>query len=414
MNGNGFNDYVEWYSNVNNFTVYNIKSAIGSPVVIDEVLEILNLPVTPFENIEWRNTITIRNNNTIPIEVVHKVSPPINAFSLTLDGIVKTLSYPTVEAIDPYLTIIDKDDPLHDISVYLSPWENATFVLEYQTDPVTISLTREFPDYVYVSDNAHIILTLKLKNWVDDNVSEIEHALLIDYGTDLSMCEGDFELGCSENLTISEEEVVNGKYSFEVDVLEANEVATYTVDYYTPTVKVIETNTGKRGINGTMHSFKQIKFKSIGSETLSDVRYRETGIDCTTIYRIVDSIGRDLKYKCSVLKIYLGLFNPAETKEIWIWTRTTEEELEEEGYAPGIMDWFKNFIERFNKGKVLYNLTEDSWLYGWFGEQILVGELMVILVVFVLVLGAIVGIVMLGKYVDRNKIASELDKKFGR
>ena len=409
--GNGYYDYVSWYADVSNYTLYKIKTNAGDPVNINEELEILNEPISPFENIEWRNTITLRNNNSLATEVVYKISPPINVFSMTLDGISKTLSYPSQEEIEPYIILSDKTDPSHTSSIYLDPFENLTLVLEYQTDPVTISLTREYPEYIYVGEEAHIIMMAKVKNWVNDNVTDIEHDLFIDYGTELRQCIGEYDTGCSQNRTTKEEDIVNGKYTFSVDVLEANQIETYTIDYYIPTVRIEESRTGKRGVNGTLYNYKYVKFKSVTSETFKDVRYKEEKIDCGDVFEVTDSLGRDLEYSCGSVNVWLGIFNPAETKDVYIWTKTKQAEIT--GYSYDVITWFSGFFTRFSQwGKVLYSFEEGSFWYKMFGEEMLIGEISMILIIMIIISSVVFGMILLRNYYEKDNIEQAVRRSF--
>jgi len=397
--GDGIYDYVEWFVNgINsNNRSYQLRNAVGSTVEVTQDIEILNPPIKVFSNIDWENTITLYNPNSFASAKVLKIELPFGSRDITLDGISKNLLYDPTGILSPYILIIDKNDPSHKTSVYLSPGETKTASLKYTTDSVTVHSSTYFPSEYEVSEMAKIVYVLRIKNQADDDVTDLEYRIPIDYAEDLIVCKTERTNGCIEddddprytNLTIDTQEEVEGDYKLEVGEINASEVVYRTLSFYIPTVEVVNTEKGRRSVVGNLTNFKKIEFKSIAPYKLSNVVYKDAEINCNNIIKVVscDFYGicsTPLKFTCPT-KISLGAFPVNEEETIYIWHTEERVDLEEETWFTGLFDkvWSSGKIIEVEKGSVLYyiigflgkeSLTEEGIVEVYLNRVIIVGS----------------------------------------
>lgn len=111
-------DKIEWFISTLSNSSYFLENKAGFPISVTQNIQILNPPIRPFDNVEWRNTITLYNPNSFQSEKILKVELPLGSREITLDSISKTLVYDTAGTLNPFIQIIDKNDPTHPSSVF--------------------------------------------------------------------------------------------------------------------------------------------------------------------------------------------------------------------------------------------------------------------------------------------------------
>jgi len=370
VDGDGANDLVEWFiTKLDRNQSYQLKSNLGVAVEITSTLEILNPPIRPFDAIEWKATITMYNPNAFETTVVEKYEFSLGARDIELDNVGKNLQFDPTGTLQPFITIVDKDDTVFTDSVRLSPGQTKTFIITYRTDSVTVATSTIFPDYFKVSERAEIIKILRIKNQAEDTVTEIEHRIPIDYGEDLLVCEGEEESGCDEdsNETLDEKSLVKGDYTLELDELEAGEVKHITLDYFVPTAIVEKQETGRRSIEGVLTNFKKLEILSVAPFTMNDLRYKEPDIKVDRIVNVFECrptgvCDIPLQVDSSSI-IKLGQTGVSERKVIYIWYVEENVTIEEE--REKILDRILNYgkLHFLEKGTLLY------YLFAWASED---------------------------------------------
>jgi len=408
VDGDGAYDLVEWFvDSITNNRTYQLKNSAGSPVEITQDIDILNPPVKPFDNIEWENTITMYNPNSFSAIKVFKLELPFGAFDITLDDISKNLQYDPYGILQPYILIIDKNDPSHTESVYLAPGETKTFKIKYKTSSVTVYSSTYFPTYFEVDKKALIVNVLRVKNQADDVVSDIEYRIPIDYAEDLTVCEGEYKDGCPEeddanyeNVTLDTAEEVDGEYKLEISNISANAAKMITLSYYIPTVKLVSIEIGRRSILGNLTTFKKYEFQSIAPFKLSDVRYREPEISCGEVVAIKECdwsgiCEKNLIFECP-LRLKLGSIDPGDSKNVYLWY-IPEEEVRAPPKGAGWIAKFWNWGKQFTlkKGSILW------YVFGWLGTEtetgdkvIYSGRIIIFLVGMLIIIGGIIFIIL--------------------
>ncbi|GAH17786.1 unnamed protein product, partial [marine sediment metagenome] len=253
-------------------------------------------PIYVFDNILWEVTITMYNQNHFATEKIYKYEFPIGSVDIELDDIRKNLEYPTFGGLAPYITIVDKNQiGTFPDSVYVGAGKIKEFTLTYRTESVTLDSSTYFPAHFKVDEDALINQVLRIKNQAEDNITDVEYRIPIDYAKNLIVCETERENGCIEdkndpqynNLTLDTQSEVNGDYILEIDELESGETMYVTLSYYTPTAKLISINEGRRSVGGSLTAFKKIVVESQAKFTMGDLRYKETEISCENIVDIL-------------------------------------------------------------------------------------------------------------------------------
>ena len=364
QDADGSYDYVEWYiTNLTQNKSYQLKNDKGFPVEVTTTSEILNKPIYAFDNILWKTTITMYNPNAFSTEKVYKYEFPLGATDIKLDDISKNLQYPTFGGLAPYVTIIDKDDPVHANSVYLSPGETKTFIVRYRTSSVTVYSSTYFPTYFEVSEKALISQVLRINNQAEDDVTDVEYRIPIDYAEDLIVCSSERKDGCEEdedapqyNLTLDTQETVKGDYILEIDEIASGETKYITLSYYTPTAIITNIQKGRRSVQGNLTTFKKLTIESQARFTMSDLRYREPEIACEEVVDIlkcrITATGEicdiPIGYECP-LKLKLGTLGIGESVTAYIWFVERPEERLEPTFIDNFVDWFMENI--WNNGR---------------------------------------------------------------
>ncbi len=362
---NGLSDKLEWF--IENLTIsnesYELRNVVGNPVQVSQNIEILNDKVVAFDNINWRNTITVYNPNNFETETVLKIELPLGSTKIELDDISKNSQYDEFGILKPYISIIDKNDPAHKSSIYLSSGQTKTFILEYTTDSVTITSSTKYPSNYNVGDTAEIINILRIKNQADYPVEDAQFNIPIDYAEDLVACEGEFLNGCDEEFdeAFDEESLVEGQYTLTIDSFDANEVKEITLTYFIPTVEITKHQIGKITTNGTLLRYDKFLMESIAPFKLDTVEYTFLDINSSDIVAIkeifLDGTSTDLTHTGS--KISLGLFDVADEKEIVIWS--IDREQQKDSLIRKALTYGDEII--LEKGKILY------YLFGLFADE---------------------------------------------
>jgi len=374
-------DYVEFFvSNLTQNQSYKLYNDKGFPVEITESKVILNSPIYVFDNILWESTLTMYNPNAFATEKVYKYEFPLGSADIELDDISKNLEYPTSGGIAPYVTIIDKDDATHTTSVYLSPGETKTFIINYRTESVTLDSSTYFPSHFDVGKSARISQLLRIKNQAEDNITDVEYRIPIDYAESLIVCEGDYgEHGCEEDTENPEylstmmdtQSSVNGDYILEIDELESGEIMEVTLSYYLPTAKVVSIEKGRRSVGGNLTVFKLVTVDSIAKFTLSDVRYKDAEIPCENIKDIFKCRPDGLcdipiGYTCNPLEVKMGVLGLGEQTKFYIWY-VEQIKPEEDNWFDNIFNWFVENV--WSGGKKIEIVGVWKYIIGWLASK---------------------------------------------
>ena len=374
VDGDGAYDKVEWFVNsITHNRSYQLKNLQGYPIEVTQDIDILNPPIKPFDNVEWRNTITMYNPNSYPSTKTFKLELPFGSRDITLDDVSKNLLYDPFGTLQPYILIIDKDDPSHTESVYLGPGETKTFRVEYISDSITVYSSTYFPAHYEVDEMALIIYILKIKNQADDTVTDIEYRIPINYGEDLIVCEGERTDGCIEdkddplykNITLDTKDSVKGDYKLEIESINATAVKYVTLSFYIPTVTLDSKEEGRRSVQGVLTNFQRLKFHSEAPFKLDDVRYK-SGIKDAEIVKILECDWRNI---CEIPLIFsngevkLKTFTVNEEKIVFLWWIPEEEMVPAIGlsWIAKLWNWGHEFV--LEKGSFWF------YLLGWAGTQ---------------------------------------------
>jgi len=359
-------DKVEWFISSLSNSSYLLVNKVGFPIQVSQNIEILNPPIRPFSNIAWKNTITAYNPNSFQSEKILKIELPFGSREISLDSVPKNLIYDTAGTLNPYVLIINKNDPTHPSSIYLSPGETRTFILEYTTDSVTITSDTYHPTAYDVEEQAKIVQIFRIKNQADDSISAtVEHRIPIAFGLNLVACNGNLKNGCPEEdtdefdeLVFDEKSKVNGQYILEIDSLSAGEVRHITLSYNIQTAEIIEEIEGRRSINGQLLRFKKLTFQSQAPFTLDNVRYK-SGIEniVEALECFQDICETPLRVDGS--RVFLGSFEVSQRKTIYIWSSELEEveDIEE----------VENFLLKLWYLEPKFEIDEDVWYYSLIG-----------------------------------------------
>jgi len=378
--GDGNYDFVEFFiDTISNDSHYQLRNLIGSPIQISKDVDILNPPVRAFDNLEWRNTITLYNPNPYDSEKVFKLELPFGSRNVVMDDVSKNLQYDPSGTLSPYILVLDKNDPTHTESIYLHAGETKTIIIEYITDSVTITSSTFFPDFYTVGKKAKIVQVLRIKNQAEDNVTDFEHRIPISYAEDLVVCDGNNKYGCPDKerekedydeLLIDEIGKVKGDYKLEIDSILSGEVKEVTLSYFVPTADVEKIEKGRRVVKSDLLAYDAITFISQAPFSLDDVRYKTT-IPESNIQKVVECMPNGLCDTNLIVennKVRLGFLDVGARKIIHIWYV--------EGPPP---DEVKGFIAR-TLAKILgfgreFKLT-GIWkiLFGWAGFENEKGE----------------------------------------
>lgn len=357
--GDGSYDKVEWFVDDLSNKSFQLQNVVGNPTQISQNLIILNEPIKEFDNIEWRNTITIYNPNNFETETTFKLELPLGSRIISLDDIAKNLQYDELGNLAPYVNIIDKLDPAHKESIFLSSGQTKVFVLEYITDSVTISSSYKYPASYNVGTEAEIVQILTIKNQADAEVTSTEFNIPLEYGEDLVVCEGEFIRGCdSENdAVIDEQSTVKGEYVLEIESFDPSEVKIITLTYNIPTVEVELHEVGQATINGSLLRYDRFDLKGISPFKLDSVKYSYPEINFSNV---VEARECGITGECTEIPVSegtiidLGLFNVGDEKTVYLWSQPVY--IEEESLISQVL----------TSGKVIY-LERGTALYYMFG-----------------------------------------------
>jgi len=369
--GDGGYDRLEWYvSSLSSNQSYQLKNDKGYPIEVTTQKEILNPPIKPFDIIEWEVTITMYNPNDFATEKTYKYEFPLGSSDITLDGVSQNLQYDPFGKLRPYITVVDLDDSEHPNSVYLAPGETKTFILNYKTDSVTVYPSTYFPSYFKVGEDALIVQVLRIKNQAEDNVTDFEDRIPINYAKDLVVCEGEYEDGCPDeddpqydNVTLDTKDEVKGDYKLELDSLEGGEVKYVTLSYFSPTAILKSVERGRRSVVGNLTAYNKYVFESQAHFTMDDLRYREKEVKCEDVVNIYECrpsgiCDIPLGYNCP-LEIKLGTVGIGEEKTVYLWY--VEKEIPPKGlsWIARLLNWGKRFE------------LKGIWRYilGWFSVK---------------------------------------------
>ncbi len=423
MDGDGIDDKVEWFSDyiINSTTnrSYQLKNSIGYPVEVTQDISILNPPVKPFDNIHWKNTLSFYNPNSYATAKVFKLELPFGAKDIELDDISKNLLYDPYGTLQPYILIIDKDDPTHKESIYLNPGETKTIEVTYITSSVTVYSSTYFPTYFEVGENALISVVLRVKNQADDIVTNVEYRIPINYAEDLIVCEGEYKGGCPDdeesseykNVTLDTKSSVKGDYKLEIASIGAEEVKDITLSYYVPTAVVTKTEEGKRSVLGNLTTYKKVSIESVAPFTLDDLRYDETEINCADVVKVDECqitgiCDIPLIFTCNPFEIKLKSMEVSGKKDFVIWYVAGRLPAEEPNWFDGIINWF---VENVWGGGKRIELEEGSVLYyslRWLASEDAEGKYFVPLFRLILVcsiVGLIIGLLIWFRIRKRRK-----------
>lgn len=367
----GTSDRVDWFIESLTNQSYQIKRLHGFPVQVSQDVEILNEPVRPFDNVEWRNTINFFNPNSFESENILKIELPVGSDEIELDDVPKNLQFDPFGTIAPYILIVDKNDPSHKETLFLLPGQTKTLILEYITDSVTILPEIHNPDFYKVGKNAEINQVMRIKNQADDVVTDVEHNIPITFAEDLRACTGEFKGGCPEDgdeddyLIFDEKSRVNGNYKLVIDSINASEVKHVTLSYFIPTVQIIKEETGRSSVVGFegQLNFKRFTYESISPLKLLDVRHT-TGIPQA---EIVDARLCDFEGVCEQSldvvggTIHLGTFDLSDRKVVELWF--SKDEVEPMGMG---------FVGRFLEFGQEFDITDSPVRYfiGWTATEV--------------------------------------------
>ena len=326
-------DFIYWF--VNNLTQnqsYQLHNDRGFPIEVAVSKRILNKPIYVFDNILWEVTITMYNPNAFATQKIYKYEFPLGSADIELDDIRKNLAYDPFGSLAPFVTIIDKDDPVHTNSVFLAPIETKIFTLTYRTESVTLDISTYFPSHFDVDSNALISQFLRIKNQAEDDVEDIEYRLKIDYGKNLIVCEGRWEKGCPDdknspeyrNVTLDSQSSIKGDYTLEIEELVSGETMLVTISYKVPTAKVVSIENGRRAISGNLTTYRLVTIESQARFTMGDIRYKDSEIPCENIQEIdkcrVNGIcDIPLAYSCNPLEVKLNTLGMGEEVKFYIW-----------------------------------------------------------------------------------------------
>ena len=399
--GDGAFDNVEWF--VENLTnqSYELRNLIGSPIQTSQNKEILNSPIRAFDNVNWLNTISVYNPNTFEVETNLKLELPLGSSRINLDSISKNLQFDPNGLLEPYINIVDKNDPSHSSSIFLLPGETKDFELKYTTDSVTITSETEFPSIYRVGDQAEIVKVLRIKNQADDEVTDLEFPFSIDYAENLLVCDGEFKNGCPDEdsstfdeTNLDSKKTVKGQYVFKLDSIASDEVKLITLTYFVPTVEIESTQSGSRGVNGTILNFRKFVFESFAPFKLDDVRYVDSEIDFNNVVEAracsPDGLCEEILPVTKGTTIKLGTFDVGDKKEVFIWTIQNQTQVDQKGFS-----------NIFQLGREL-QLEQGTFLYyllGLFADDnpdgslsIHVGKIVFIVLVIIVVLWIVLAV----------------------
>ena len=363
--GNGGFDKIEWFIENMSTVYYELRNAIGNPVQISHNIEILNSPIKPFDNIDWRDTITVYNPNNFETEASIKIELPLGSGKIKLDNISKNLEYDEFGLLQPYVTIVDKNDPAHKSSVYLHSGQTKTFVLDYTTDSVTITSSYQYPKSYTVGRSAEIVQILRIKNQADSEVEDLEFSIPIDYAENLVACQGEFKNGCDseQDEAFDEKSKVIGEYNLNIDSFDALEVKEITLTYEIPTVEIKGgiKKTGKVNVNGTLLRFDSFTMKSIAPFKLDNVVYMLKDINYSNIIlaKEIKLSGESEELSLEGGRVNLGLFDVGDEKHIEIWSYVTED-IEETFLSKALSSGRQIYLE---EGTILY------YIFGMFSDK---------------------------------------------
>lgn len=408
QDSDGAYDYVEWrITNLTQNQSYQLKNDKGFPVEITEFKQILNPPIKVFDNIEWEVTLTMYNPNAFATEKVYKYEFPLGSMDIELDDIGKNLQYSLFGGLAPYITIIDKDQSGdYPNSVYLPPGETKTFIIEYRTDSVTIYSSTYFPTYFEVDKNALIVNVLRINNQAEDEVTDIEYRIPIDYAENLIVCETERTDGCIEdkddprydNLTLDTKDSVKGDYKLEIDSIDAGESKMITLSYYIPTATVESVEKGRRSVQGVLADYKKVTILSTSPYTMDDLRYKETEIKTENVIDIFECqvtgiCDIPLHYSVTPFRVKLGTVGIGEKIEFFIWSIPEGEEKEYKSWFDDVIDWFVENV--WNGGKKIEITGFWKYIIGWMASKDIETGQYFVPVGRLILIGSIVGLIII-------------------
>ncbi len=399
----GSDDLVEWFvTTLDQNQSYQLTSNTGFPIETSTIVEIINKPVRPFDTINWKATITMFNANSFEATVVNKYEFPLGVRDVALDSVGKNLQFDPSGNLAPFVTIIDKTDTTFLNSVRLFAGETKTFELTYRTDSVTVFAETIFPDFYKVDEKSMIVQVLRVKNQAEDNVTDIEYLIPIDYAEDLVACSGEHKSGCPEKgdadfdeLLIGEDSLVKGDFKLQIDELESGDVKIVTVSYFVPTATLEEVQNGRRSINGVLTNFRKYQFLSIAPFTMDDLKHRDSEIKASMVVDILECRANGV---CDIplshttpFRINLGAVGIGERKQVYVWYLPDDVSTDEErvmGFFSRI--WFLEPKFEIDPESTLFNFVgflavdENGKFFIYTGQIIIIGVGIVLLILLII------------------------------
>ncbi len=316
----GTDDRVHWYiSSLTGHEEYNIRKNYGTPILVTEDKDILNTPIRPAMNVEWRNTVSLYNPNSNGQNYTYRIYPPLGARNFELDGLQTYLNYPAYGTSNPYILINN---------TYLDAYETETHILNYITDAVVFDVHYDYPEEYTVDDNATIHLEITVKNQANDIVIDIEKSILISYGENMVICKGRFPSKSACERAISSQAVewkdtdsiIEGDYVLKIESMDADESQIYSLFYDIPTIETIDTQIGVQGVKTELFELRRYTFKNRAPNKLNKV-FHDITVPYARVYLVEDTEGIEYTYSGDNYSVstHLGAFRQGETREVYVW-----------------------------------------------------------------------------------------------
>ena len=218
IDGDGFYDWYQWITpsvtGNRSLRLEGIMARVFCKVVNKTIL---NLPVTPNENVEWKWVVQCRNDADIGLNYEWVLRLPLESQYVKVDGTPVEVGFYTLPPAGPYITL----------SGYLAAGTAVNRTVTFISPPVTVEISPpRFPGKFWVGKNASIAVEISARNWASEAVNQTKVRVNIVYGTDVKLYR--------DGRLVNETDEVWGYYTFYIYNMSGYETRNYVLTYQTP------------------------------------------------------------------------------------------------------------------------------------------------------------------------------------
>ena len=246
--GDYFYDKLTWIVPTipaNNTTSFFLNGTRGKGIVCQAVNKtIVNAPISSGENVLWNWTVVCPNDNPIDVNIGNRpiqFSIPLDAFGASVDGTAVDILFGTYGT---YVELPNKWERDNNVKTVIPAHGSLTFYVSFRTTAITKVEQTVIASEQWVGEKTLIKKIVEIRNWGEENLTNISEPVEIGYGENLRIYE-DGELVT----TVPE---VTGSYILDVPLVLPKEIKKFVLYYEVDTAELEEAGSYRDVINGTL------------------------------------------------------------------------------------------------------------------------------------------------------------------